>query len=119
MRAGAILDRRFYDCLKRGCIPNQENRYFCLGSLFIEWIRITLFLYANEANNILMTSLGTHEQFTMECSGQLFKNLCSAYAKENKHFKETFLSSFILIPWAPEIQHFECATVNVDSLLHV
>ena len=35
-------------------------------SLSLEWIRVTRFLYANEAHNILMTGLGTHERFTIE-----------------------------------------------------
>ena len=35
-------------------------------SQVLERIRITRFLYANEAHNILMTGLGTHERFTIE-----------------------------------------------------
>ena len=34
--------------------------------LWLNRIRIAGFLYANEAHNILMTGLGTHERFTIE-----------------------------------------------------
>ena len=59
---------------------------FKKGTISLEGIRITRFLYANEAHNILMTNLGTHERFTVKmrflCVPVHFKNDSGYYYKK-------------------------------------
>ena len=60
---------------------------YLLTHFLVEWIRITRFLYANEAHNILMTGLGTHERFTIEmrtCVQRTSKKI-SIHKKDTKY----------------------------------